>query len=93
MFVNILTWLVIGLVVGLLARLAIPGKQKIGWIATIVIGIVAALIGGFVSYSLLDIDDDGGIKWIPLIVSVVLGALGVSLYTRLAARSAAKRDD
>lgn len=86
---NIVVWIIIGIVVGALARLALPGRQSIGWVPTILIGIVAALIGGFVSYSLLEVDDNGGIEWIPLAISVVLGAIGVSLYagSRLSGRS------
>ena len=83
---NIIVWLIIGIVVGALARLVLPGKQSIGWAPTIIIGIIAALIGGFISYSLLDVDDNGGIQWIPLIISVVLGAIGVSIYAGMQAK-------
>jgi len=42
----IIVWLLIGLVIGGLARLLVPGRQHIGLIMTILIGIVAALLGG-----------------------------------------------
>jgi uncharacterized membrane protein YeaQ/YmgE (transglycosylase-associated protein family) len=44
---GILSWLVLGLVVGLLAKLIMPGKQGFGIILTIVLGIVGALLGGW----------------------------------------------
>lgn len=84
MIMNIITWIVIGLIVGALARLAVPGKQNISIVVTILLGILGALIGGFISYSLLDIDDNGGIQWIPLIISVLVGAALVIGYTKIA---------
>jgi uncharacterized membrane protein YeaQ/YmgE (transglycosylase-associated protein family) len=40
-------WLIIlGLIVGLIARLIVPGRQPMGWIATAVLGIVGAYVGG-----------------------------------------------
>jgi uncharacterized membrane protein YeaQ/YmgE (transglycosylase-associated protein family) len=40
-------WLIIlGLVVGLIARAVVPGRQPMGWIATAVLGIVGAYVGG-----------------------------------------------
>jgi uncharacterized membrane protein YeaQ/YmgE (transglycosylase-associated protein family) len=49
----IIVWLVIGLVIGALARLLVPGRQHIGIIMTILIGIVAALVGGFVTAAII----------------------------------------
>ncbi len=46
---NILGWLVAGLIVGAFARLLVPGRQNIGIVLTIVLGIVGALVGGFIS--------------------------------------------
>ena len=42
-------WLIIGLVVGLLARLIMPGRDTMGLVATIILGIVGSFVGGFVS--------------------------------------------
>ncbi len=44
---GILSWLVLGLVVGLLAKLIMPGKQGLGIIMTIILGVVGALLGGW----------------------------------------------
>jgi uncharacterized membrane protein YeaQ/YmgE (transglycosylase-associated protein family) len=38
--------IVLGLIVGLVARLIVPGRQPMGWIATAVLGIVGAYVGG-----------------------------------------------
>ena len=46
--VSVLGWIVTGLIVGALARLLVPGRQRIGIAMTIVLGIVGAIVGGFV---------------------------------------------
>lgn len=46
---GIFTWIVLGLIVGVLAKWIMPGKDPGGFIVTIVIGIVGALIGGYLS--------------------------------------------
>lgn len=45
---GILSWIVFGLIAGAIARLAVPGAQRIGCLATIAVGIVGALIGGVI---------------------------------------------
>ena len=53
-------WMIIvGLVAGLLARAIKPGNDPMGWIMTIVLGIVGAMLGGFVA-GLIGINADGG---------------------------------
>ena len=46
---GILTWIVLGLVAGVVAKLVMPGRDPGGIIVTIVLGIVGALVGGFLS--------------------------------------------
>ena len=49
---SILSWIVCGLVVGMFARFLVPGPQSMGLMMTTVLGIVGALVGGFL-YSLI----------------------------------------
>ncbi len=49
---GILSWIILGLVAGALAKWIMPGPDPGGWIVTILIGIVGAVIGGFVSTAL-----------------------------------------
>jgi len=46
---SILGWIVAGLIVGALARALMPGRQHMGIVMTIVLGIVGAMVGGFIS--------------------------------------------
>src|ERR1051325_5636370 len=73
----IIWWILIGLVVGAVARLVIPGRQHIGIIVTILIGIVAAIIGGILTAAVLG----AGHTVIAFIVAVRLAALAVSAFT------------
>ena len=73
---SILGAIVIGAVIGALGRLVLPGKQDIGIILTIVVGIVAALIGTFIVGSL---QNTTGLDWIEILVQVVLAAIGIAI--------------
>jgi uncharacterized membrane protein YeaQ/YmgE (transglycosylase-associated protein family) len=67
----IITWLIIGLVVGGLAHLLVPGRQRIGILWTLVFGIIGALVGGFVTAALLG----AGHLIISFIVSLIIAAV------------------
>jgi uncharacterized membrane protein YeaQ/YmgE (transglycosylase-associated protein family) len=82
---GIFSALVIGLIIGALGRLIVPGKQRIPIWLTILIGIVAALIGTFAANA-LGVSDTRGIDWIELIIQIVLAAGGVTLAARIYVR-------
>lgn len=52
---GILGWIVLGLVAGAIAKLILPGKQAGGWIITLVLGVVGALLGGFLGSVLFNV--------------------------------------
>jgi uncharacterized membrane protein YeaQ/YmgE (transglycosylase-associated protein family) len=52
MFVSILGWIIFGLIAGAIARLLVPGRDPMGWIATILLGIVGSVVGGMIAYLL-----------------------------------------
>ena len=53
---GILGWIVLGLVAGAIAKLILPGRQGGGWIITIVLGIVGAILGGFLGNLLFGVE-------------------------------------
>ncbi|GGS55183.1 MULTISPECIES: GlsB/YeaQ/YmgE family stress response membrane protein [Actinokineospora] len=76
---GIITAIVIGLVVGALARLLLPGRQNIPVWLTIVVGIVAALLGTALARALGIPTATSGIDWLELVVQVIVAMIGVSL--------------
>jgi len=56
---GILTWIVFGFVVGLIARAVVPGKQGMGLVMTTVLGIAGSLIGGLIASALTGGDATG----------------------------------
>lgn len=83
---GILGALIIGTIIGVLGRLLVPGKQDIPIWLTIVVGIVAALVGSAIVGPLRDTD---GIDWIELLVQVVLAAIGVAIAAGVRGRNRA----
>ncbi|MEG3615388.1 GlsB/YeaQ/YmgE family stress response membrane protein [Isoptericola haloaureus] len=82
---GIITAIVVGAVIGALGRLVLRGKQNISIIATILVGIVAALVGTWLA-SLVGVADTGGIDWIELAFQIGLAAIGVSIVAGSARR-------
>ena len=56
---GIISWVVFGLIAGVLAKIIMPGKDPGGFIVTILIGIAGAMVGGFISTALGYGDVDG----------------------------------
>ncbi|WP_420229867.1 GlsB/YeaQ/YmgE family stress response membrane protein [Psychrobacter sp. ER1] len=77
-------WMIIvGLVAGLLARAIKPGNDPMGWVMTIVLGIVGAMLGGFLA-GLIGINADGGFTG--LIFSVIGAIILLFLYEMIVSK-------
>ncbi|ROO62491.1 hypothetical protein EDC02_4471 [Micromonospora sp. Llam0] len=82
---GIFSALIIGLVVGALGRLVVPGKQKLKIWVTLLIGVVAALLGTLVA-SLFGVAETRGVDWIELALQVALAAVGVAAISGAAGK-------
>jgi uncharacterized membrane protein YeaQ/YmgE (transglycosylase-associated protein family) len=71
---GIISWIILGLIAGALAKLIMPGSQGGGIIVTMVLGIVGALVGGFLG-SLIGIGSLDSAFDIGTIITAVVGAL------------------
>ncbi|MGW9023439.1 GlsB/YeaQ/YmgE family stress response membrane protein [Streptomyces sp. NPDC055722] len=78
---SIIGALVIGLIIGILGRLVVPGRQRIGILWTILVGIVAAFIGSGVAAA-MGLADTKGVDWIEWLIQIGLAALGVAALDR-----------
>ncbi len=74
---GIISWIVLGLIAGALAKLIYPGHQGGGIIATIVLGILGALVGGYLGQLLLGTSAGAaaGAITIPSIIFAIIGAM------------------
>ena len=88
----IISWLIIGAIIGLLARAVMPGKQAMGLGMTIVLGVIGAIVGGLIG-SLFGGDGISGIMsnpWsIGTILRAVIGAIVVMVIYGLATKNRA----
>ncbi|BBY42905.1 transglycosylase [Mycolicibacterium celeriflavum] len=83
---GVITAILIGAVVGVLARLLLPGRQPIGMLVTVLVGIVSALIGTWLARALGLPTATSGVDWIELLVQVVVAVIGVALVSALMGR-------
>lgn len=77
--------IIFGAVIGVLARLVLPGKQNISAVVTVILGILGALAGYYL-WGAMGGGDTGGIDWIRWIISIALAALFVVIYERVMGR-------
>lgn len=76
---GIIGTIIFGAVIGFLARLFKPGRQNISVVATVVIGIIGAVVGYFLA-ALLGVESTGGLDWIRWIISIVVAIIGIGIY-------------
>jgi uncharacterized membrane protein YeaQ/YmgE (transglycosylase-associated protein family) len=82
---TILGWIVLGLIVGAIAKAILPGRQGGGIIVTLVLGVVGALFGGFLSSALFTISIGGFFEirtWVIAVIGAVIVLLIYGLLTR-----------
>jgi uncharacterized membrane protein YeaQ/YmgE (transglycosylase-associated protein family) len=89
---SIFAWIVLGLVAGLIANMLIPGRRSQGLIITCVIGIVGALLGGWVATKLFHIHSLQGFFNLSTWLTAIAGAAVLLLVYHLATgRSRSRR--
>ena len=82
---TIIGWILLGLIAGAIAKAILPGAQGGGWIVTIILGIVGALLGGFIGSALFGIGLEGFFSletWLLAIGGAILVLLIYGLVTR-----------
>jgi uncharacterized membrane protein YeaQ/YmgE (transglycosylase-associated protein family) len=77
-----LAFLILGLIAGAIARLIIPGRQRGGWILTLLLGVVGAMLGGWIAGFFVE-DAYENFWSIPAWVAAIVGALIVTIIFNL----------
>jgi uncharacterized membrane protein YeaQ/YmgE (transglycosylase-associated protein family) len=78
---SILGYILVGLIVGLLARLLVPGRDSVGLLGTLVIGVVGAVLGGWLAGAFFR--ETEGVDW--------LASIGVAVVLVLLVRAGSRR--
>ena len=81
---GILGWIVLGLVAGAIAKLILPGTQGGGWFITLILGVVGALLGGFLGSAIFGIGLENFWSlqtWIVAIIGAIIVLLIYGLIT------------
>jgi len=86
--VGILAWILVGLVAGVLAKIAMPGPDPGGVLLTIVIGIVGAVIGGFVMENFLGGPGVSGVNLASILVATLGSVVLLVVYRAITRRTA-----
>jgi uncharacterized membrane protein YeaQ/YmgE (transglycosylase-associated protein family) len=84
---GVLSAIIVGLVVGALGRILLPGRQKIGILLTIVVGVVAAFAGTAIARA-IGVADSPGVDWTEIGFQVAVAAVGVGLVAAVMGRRA-----
>jgi uncharacterized membrane protein YeaQ/YmgE (transglycosylase-associated protein family) len=84
----LISMFVIGIIAGFLARLLVPGRDPMGFWATVLLGVIGSFIGGFLGYVLFGKDlDEGAIQASGIIGSVIGAVIALLIYRAMTRRS------
>jgi uncharacterized membrane protein YeaQ/YmgE (transglycosylase-associated protein family) len=88
---GIIAFIILGLLAGMIAKALLPGDDPGGWIVTAIIGVVGALLGGFLAGALFDADPLDEFFDISTWITAIVGSIIVlMIYRAVAGRSAAR---
>lgn len=85
MVVEIIGTIIFGAVIGMLARLVLPGRQNISALVTVILGVLGALIGYWL-WGMMGGGDTSGIDWIRWIISIIVAAVLVIIAASVTGR-------
>ena len=77
--------IVAGVIIGALARLVMPGRQPVGALITIVLGVLGVLIGYYLAAA-LGVEATSGIDWLRWIISIIVAVVLIAAYLAMTGR-------
>src|SRR5271170_3321800 len=86
MIESIILALIVGAIIGFVARLVMPGKQNISMVATVLIGALGGLIGSAVASQFGYHNANGGVAWIPFFIGVAAAIALIAIYESVMGR-------
>ena len=82
---SIIGWLILGLIAGALARLLVPGRDPMGWVGTLLLGLAGSFVGGLLADLLFD---DEAVGLVGSVIGAVLVLLAYNAWMRSRGRLA-----
>lgn len=83
-------FLLLGLIAGAIAKLILPGKQGGGWLITLVLGVVGALLGGFIGTAVFGVDLGGFFELRTWLLAIGGSIIVLLIYGLIVGRRAAR---
>lgn len=78
--------IVVGAIIGALARLVMPGRQNVGMVMTILLGIIGSFLGSWITAQFGYHNANGGFAILPFLVGVVVAAVLIGIYVAVTGR-------
>ena len=78
--------IVVGAIIGALARLVMPGRQNVGMVMTILLGIVGSFLGSWITSQFGYHNANGGFAFLPFLVGVVVAVVLIGIYVAVTGR-------
>ena len=88
---DVVSWIVWGLFVGMIARLLVPGRQGIGIVWTILLGVLGSVVGGIVATKVLKIGDFGKFDFGSFAIAVLASTVLLAIAERVNAATEKRR--
>ncbi|MFC7625644.1 GlsB/YeaQ/YmgE family stress response membrane protein [Microlunatus sp. GCM10028923] len=88
-----LGFLLLGLIAGAIAKLILPGKQAGGWISTLILGVVGALLGGWLGGLIFDINLGGFFELRSWLLAIVGSLIVLIIWGFISSRLGSKKAD
>lgn len=79
---SVITWIILGILVGAIAKWIMPGRQGGGIIATTILGIIGGLVGGFIGRSLIGWDVVG-LDWRSILMAILGSVLVLFAWLKI----------
>ncbi|MEO8749934.1 GlsB/YeaQ/YmgE family stress response membrane protein [Dermatophilaceae bacterium Sec6.4] len=87
---TVISAIVVGFIIGALARLIMPGKQNIGCILTTILGAIGSAVGSWICYKLGYDGSNKSFEVVPFLVGIVVAAILIGMFLSVTGRKTSR---